>query len=105
MQGSLSYASYTHLFNDFLRRSRQHLTDDLQCVRFIKGLASFWLHAQAKSHRFQRNGYNMPLVDLQNFLNDLVTDSPHVARARSAPTPSDNHGGNRLSKKGLIESP
>jgi hypothetical protein len=25
-------------------------------------------------------GYNMPLVELQNFLNDLVTDSPHLGR-------------------------
>jgi hypothetical protein len=31
-QGSLSYANYTKLFNDFLRRSREPLTDDFQCV-------------------------------------------------------------------------
>jgi NAD dependent epimerase/dehydratase family enzyme len=35
-QGNMSCADYTHLFKDFLRRSRQHLTNNLQCVRFIK---------------------------------------------------------------------
>jgi hypothetical protein len=39
-QGNLSYADNTQLFNDFLRRSRQPLTDDLSCVRFINGLAN-----------------------------------------------------------------
>jgi hypothetical protein len=32
----------------------------------------------------------MPLVELQKFLNDLVTKTPHLGRARSAPTPLDN---------------
>jgi hypothetical protein len=32
----------------------------------------------------------MPLVELQNFLNDLVSDSPYLGRARSAPTHADN---------------
>jgi hypothetical protein len=36
-QGNLSYATYTKLFNDFLRRHRQPLTGDHQCVRFING--------------------------------------------------------------------
>jgi hypothetical protein len=40
-QGSLSYASYTQLFNEFLRRSRQPLTGDLHCIRFINGPANF----------------------------------------------------------------
>jgi ADP-ribose pyrophosphatase YjhB (NUDIX family) len=42
-QGSMSYALYTQRFNDFLRRSRQKLTVDVQCVRFINGLANFEL--------------------------------------------------------------
>jgi hypothetical protein len=42
-QGSLSYAKYTHLFDDFLQRSRQPLRDDLQCARLINGLANFQL--------------------------------------------------------------
>jgi hypothetical protein len=41
----------------------------------------------------------MPLLELQNFMNDLVTESPHMGRARSAPTPYDNLGGRRSSKK------
>jgi hypothetical protein len=50
-QGNMSYAAYTQQFIDFLRRPRQHLKDDLQCVRFIGGLANFQLLTQAKSHR------------------------------------------------------
>jgi hypothetical protein len=47
---------------------------------------------------------NMPLVELQNFLNDLVTDSSHVGRVRSAPTPSNSHGGgSRPPKKRLLD--
>jgi hypothetical protein len=35
----------------------------------------------------------MPLVEMQNFQNDLVIDSPHLGRARPTPTPSNNHVG------------
>jgi hypothetical protein len=31
-QGSISYAAYTRQLNEFLRRSRQHRADNLQCV-------------------------------------------------------------------------
>jgi hypothetical protein len=62
-QGSMSYALYTKQFNDFLRRSRQNLTTDVQCVRFINGLAKFTLKNQAESHRSQK-GYNITLVEL-----------------------------------------
>jgi hypothetical protein len=65
-QGRMSYVVYVKQFNDFLRRSRQNLTADVQCVRFINGLANFALKTQAKSHRSQK-GYNIPLVELQNF--------------------------------------
>jgi hypothetical protein len=34
----MSYAVYTEQYNDFLRRSRQNFTTDVQCVRFINGL-------------------------------------------------------------------
>jgi hypothetical protein len=54
-QGSMSYALYTKQYNDFLHRSRQNLTADVQCVRFINGLANFALKTQAKSsERLQR---------------------------------------------------
>ena len=76
-QGSMSYALYTLQFNDFLRRSRQQLRADVHCIRFINGLANFKLKTHAKSHRSQR-GYTVQLVELQNFLNDVVTDSPHL---------------------------
>jgi hypothetical protein len=42
-QGSMSYVLYTKQFNDFLRWSRDKLTADVQCVRFINGLANFEL--------------------------------------------------------------
>jgi hypothetical protein len=62
-----SYASYTQLFNEYLRRSRESLTDYLHCIRFINnGLANFQLQTQAKSHRFQQTGCNMPHVESQN---------------------------------------
>jgi hypothetical protein len=76
-QGIMSYVVYVKQFNDFLRRSRQDLTADVQCVRFINGLANFALKTQAKSHRSQK-GYNVTLVDLQNVMNDVVTDSPET---------------------------
>jgi uncharacterized membrane protein len=50
-QRNMSYATYTKWFNDFLRRSRQPLMYDLQCVRFISGLANSQLQSQAKAHR------------------------------------------------------
>jgi hypothetical protein len=66
-QGNLSYAAYTLLFNEFLRRSRQPLTDDLQCVRFINELANFQLQTRAKSHRSRHTGSSLPLVEQQFF--------------------------------------
>jgi hypothetical protein len=56
-QGDMNYA-YTKLFDDFLRRSRQPRTNDLQRVRFISGLANFQLQTQAKSHRSHKRDYN-----------------------------------------------
>jgi hypothetical protein len=73
----VSNAVYIKQYNDFLRRSRQNLTSDVQCVRVINGLANSTLKNQAKSHRAQR-GNNATLVELQNFLNDVVTDSPEL---------------------------
>jgi hypothetical protein len=81
-QGSTSYALYTKQFNDFLRRSRQNLIADVQCVRFINGRANFALKTQAKSHRSHK-AYNVTLVELQEFLNDVVTDSPELGNMRS----------------------
>jgi hypothetical protein len=87
-QGNLVYVALTLLFNDFLRRFRQHLTYDLQCVRFIGGLANFQLKTQAKSRPSQDRGYTLPSVELKNLLNDRVTDSPHMGHARTTTTRS-----------------
>jgi hypothetical protein len=78
---TISYALYTKQYNDFLRRSRQHMTADVQCVRFINGLANSTLKNHAKSHQAQK-GYQITLVELQNFLNDVVTDSPELGNTR-----------------------
>jgi hypothetical protein len=94
----MSYALYTKLFNDFLRRSRQNLTADVQCGRFINGLANFTLKTQAKSHRYQK-GYNVTLVELQNFLNDVVTNSPELGGMRSTAGPSTALGGGQPTRK------
>jgi hypothetical protein len=103
-QGSMSYALYTQKFNDFLRRSRQKLTADVQCVRFINGLANFELKTQAKSHRSQR-GDNVQLVELQDVLNAVVTDSPHLGGVRSAYGPSTICGGGQSTMKRNLEDP
>jgi phospholipase C len=103
-QGSMSYAVYTQQFDDFLRRSRQHMTVDVQCVRSINGLANFELKTHAKSHRSQK-GYNIKHVELQNFLNDVVTDSPHLGGMKSADGPSTARGGGQPTKKRNLEDP
>jgi ADP-ribose pyrophosphatase YjhB (NUDIX family) len=61
---TMSYASYTKMYNDYLRRSREHMTADVQCVRFINGLANTMLKNLAKSHRAQK-GYQITLVELK----------------------------------------
>jgi hypothetical protein len=50
-------------------------------------------------------GYIMPLVELQNVLNYLVTDLPHLGRARSALTAFDSHGSGQPTKKRPLEEP
>jgi hypothetical protein len=41
---------------------------------------------------------------LQNFLNDLVANSPHLGRAKNAPNPTDNHGRSKLAKKRPLDT-
>jgi hypothetical protein len=103
-QGSMSYALYTLQFNDFLHRSRQKLTANVQCVRFISGLANFKLKTRTKSHRSQR-GYNVQLVELQNFVNDVVTDSPHLGGVRSTTGPSTTPRGGQPTTKRNLDDP
>eukprot|EP00193_Tetraselmis_chui_P007707 CAMPEP_0177768450 /NCGR_PEP_ID=MMETSP0491_2-20121128/9727_1 /TAXON_ID=63592 /ORGANISM="Tetraselmis chuii, Strain PLY429" /LENGTH=175 /DNA_ID=CAMNT_0019285257 /DNA_START=1352 /DNA_END=1879 /DNA_ORIENTATION=- len=100
----MSYALYTQQFNDSWRRSRQKLTADDQCVRFINGLANFELKTQAKSHRSHR-GYKLKLVELQNFLNDVVTHSPQLGGIRSTAGPSTTPGGGQPSRKRNFDDP
>jgi hypothetical protein len=63
-------------------------------------LAIFLLHKiGAKSHHSQQSGNHMPLVELLIFWNSIVNDSPHLGRARIAPTLADNPRVNRTMKK------
>jgi hypothetical protein len=103
-QGSMSYALYTKQFNDFLRRSRQNLIADVQCVRFINGMTNFTLKNQAKSHRSHK-GYNIALVELQNFLNGVVTDSPELSGMRSTTGPSTTLGCGQPTSKRNSDDP
>jgi hypothetical protein len=50
-------------------------------------MANFELKTHAKSHRSQK-GYNIKLVELQNLLNDVVTDSQHLGGMKSTAGPS-----------------
>jgi hypothetical protein len=79
-------------------------TADVQCVRFIIGMANFDLKTHAKSHRSQK-GYDIKLVDLQNFLNDVVIDSPHLGGVKSTIGPSSSHGGGQPTSKRNHEDP
>jgi hypothetical protein len=44
-------------------------------------------------------GNTLPLVELYFFLNDFVSDSPHLGRARSTATLSTTHGGGQPTRK------
>jgi hypothetical protein len=103
-QGSMSYALYIQQFNDLLRRSRKKLTAHVQCVRFINGMANFELKTQATSHQSQR-GYNVQHVELQNFLNDVVTDSPHLGGVRSTICPSTAPQGGQPTRNRNLDDP
>jgi hypothetical protein len=100
----MSYDVYTQQFNDFLRRSRQQVTADVQYVRFINGLANFESKTHAKSHRSQK-GYNIKPVELQNFLNDAVTNSPHIGGMKSNVGPSTTLGSGQPTIKRDLEDP
>jgi hypothetical protein len=74
------------------------------CARFINGIANFELKTHAKSHRSQK-GYNIKLVELQNLLNDVVTDSPHLGGMKSTAGPSTALGGGQPTRKRNPEDP
>jgi hypothetical protein len=50
-------------------------------------------------------GYNLKLVELQNFLNDVVTDSPHLGGFRSTVCPSKTLVGGQPTKRRTYEDP
>jgi hypothetical protein len=45
------------------------------------------------------------LTELQNFLSDIVNDSPHMGGAKSTDGPSTAHGVGQLTKKRTAEDP
>jgi hypothetical protein len=68
------------------------------------GQANFELKTHAMSHRSQK-GYKIKLVKLQNFLNDVVIDSPHLGGMKSRAEPSTAPGGGQPSRKRNPEDP
>jgi hypothetical protein len=66
-------------------------------------MANFELKTHAKSHRSQK-GYDIKLMELQNFLNDVVTNSPHLGGVKSIVGPS-THGGGQPTRKRNAEDP
>ena len=47
----------------------------------------------------------MQLMELQKFLYDVVTDSPHLGGVKSTPRPSTTLGGGQPTKKRTDEDP
>jgi hypothetical protein len=47
----------------------------------------------------------MKPVELQIFLNNLVTDSPHLSRAQGAPASSSSFGGSRSAESRPLDNP
>jgi hypothetical protein len=64
------------------------MTDDFKCVRFINGMANFM--SILKRSPIVLSKRSIPCLSLKYSLNDLVTDSPRLGHARSAPIPHDN---------------
>jgi hypothetical protein len=77
--GNKSFWGYTMLFNDFERRSKADINDDVQCKRFKSGMADVSLRARAMSHRAM-SVIPLNIVKLHNFLSRMVADSPHLGR-------------------------
>jgi hypothetical protein len=50
-------------------------------------------------------GYQLKLVELQNFFKDVVIDSPHLGGVKSTSGPSTTHGGGQPTKKRTYEDP
>jgi hypothetical protein len=51
---SMGYEEYTQQFIDFLRKSRQTLSDDFHCVGLINGLANFYFKFRPSSTVYRR---------------------------------------------------
>jgi hypothetical protein len=67
-------------------------------------LLIFSFRSIAKSHHSQK-GYTLKLVELQDFLNEVVTDSLHVGGFKPTTGSSTTHGGGQPPKKRTYEPP
>jgi hypothetical protein len=54
---------------------------------------------------FTIKGVHHVVDGVARFMNDLVTNSPHLGRTRRAPTPIENLGDNRPTKKRPLDAP
>jgi hypothetical protein len=57
------------------------------------------------SHIVHRWGTILKLVELHNFLNDIITDSPHMGGVKSTAGLSTTLGGRQPTKKRTYEDP
>jgi hypothetical protein len=96
-QGSTSYAGYT-------TNSQMAFYEGLDGLRRVTFIAFVSLMGWRISTfrlapspiALNRKATICQWFNYKKLLNDLVTDSFHLGRVRSAPTPTDNHGGSRV---------
>jgi hypothetical protein len=94
VRGSLVTPPTIKQFNIFLRRSRPPLTDELHCVCFIIDRTVVLPSSDScQIPSLQAKGLQHTVGGVKYFLNDLVTDSYHLGRAKGASTSVHDHGG------------
>jgi hypothetical protein len=94
-QGSLIYADYTSNSTIFLGGLDNLLRLSSNAFASSMDWRIFSFRLMLSLFPPQEKGYNMPLVKLQKFINDVVIDSPHImGRARNAPPQANNQGCN-----------
>jgi hypothetical protein len=79
------------------------MSDDVLCHRFITGMANITMRMHAMSPR-TKSVTPFTTVELQNFLNRLVVDSPHFGRAQHPQDAIVGNGNCRGSRKRPINN-
>jgi hypothetical protein len=99
-QVNTTFQEYSWMFNDFERRSKAvDMNDDvLGKYNIVNGTANVTLMTHAMPHR-AKSATPLISVELQNYLNRLVVDSPHLGRADSCRDGIDGNGAGRGNDK------